>query len=288
MPPKAKKTGALKGASAGAKRDAGGQKQKGKGGGKGGRKKYNEANCRGNLCHGTNIWAAPSTVMSILSVWLDLERRPDPKIAATTDDFIAYIKKLAAKPEAGQGYAIAKISGGLTGVAQVLAGGNGNAKIGMKCSNLRMPNKRGAHIWLAESLTSSGTQYRGALLLTDLDIEALQILGILKRGSLDTGGKAAPEEDDVSFVAKHEETGISSVYYTIREAAQCINDQCFMPHRYRKKDVPIVISAKGSDYDIEGMMPTGDHAQISLNEKIEASEESEESDGNASGDDEFM
>lgn len=297
---KTKNVKGSKGTASNMKNDPGGQRQKGNSCGN--RKSYNEANSRGNLCYGANGWAASNTVMATLQVWLDIQVKPKPEVAKTTDDFILYIKDLISKsPNAGDGYAIGQVQG-MTGHARVLAGGRNYPSIGMKCSNLRMPSKQTSHVWLAEAKNSFGNDYHGALLLRDYDIEALQVLGILRSGVINVSTQSTSEGEssgrngvkfsssvmlcgestaeknanDVTFVSHKADTSIKNVYYVILEAAQCINPNCIIPKHHQKKIIePIKKIDDRRDYNLDELLAEGNTNSL---QDISEEEEEEEYD----------
>jgi hypothetical protein len=265
------KNSGAKGASSDIKkRDTGGQKQKGKSTGSS-RKGYNQANARGNICYGPQEWASPSNLMCIIARVFNLTKisKEDASSIDTTEDFIKYVKNLKRDQHFWEGWAIAKIANGCTGTAKVIAGANNNPSIDLKCTNLRMPEKRGAHVFYAESLQAN--QYKASILLDDVDLDSLHELGLIPKKSQGVDG--------VEFITTQEGTQVSQVHFRLRDAAQCINPNCRLPRKMadmiRKKEEQDLLGAKvETSYDAEDLMEMG--GQNYIEEEDEEDEEDDE------------
>jgi hypothetical protein len=262
-----------KGASSTIKKtDTGGQKQKGKTTGSS-RKGYNQANARGNICYGSQAWASSSNLMCIIARVFNLTtiEKDIAKTIETTDDFIDYVKNLKRDAHFWDGWAIVKISNGCTGIAKVISGAGGAPSIDLKCTNLRMPEKRGAHIFYAESLQAN--QYKASILLDDTELEALHEVGLIPKKSNGTEG--------VEFITTQEGTQVSQVHFRLREAGQCINPNCRLPRKIaeliRKKEEQDVLEMKvETSYDTEDIIELGGQNYLSEEEETDEEDEADE------------
>lgn len=285
MPKPKTKSGNAKGASSTIKKnDTGGQKQKGKDTGSS-RKGYNQANARGNICYGSQAWASSSNLMCIVARVFNLTTvTPEmKKTIDTTEDFINFVKNLPQDKQFWEGWAIAKIANGCTGTAKVISGANGAQSIDLKCTNLRMPEKRGAHVFYAESLQAN--QYKCAILLDDVDIEALLEVGLIPKKSNATEG--------VEFITTQEGTHVSQVHFRLREAGQCINPNCRLPRKLaeliRKKEEQDLLGMKvETSYDTEDIIELGGQNYLSEEDDDEDEDDEEVEEKNPNAEEDFI
>jgi hypothetical protein len=253
------------------KKDTGGQKQKGKSTGSS-RKGYNPANARGNICYGQQAWAAGSNIMSVIARVFNLTNifSGDMSALKTTEDFINYIKSLKKDEHFWDGWAIVKISSGCTGIAKVLAGAGNAQSIDLKCTNLRMPEKRGSHVFYAEAIHAN--QYKGSILLDETDLEALYEVGLIPKQSQGAEG--------VEFVTNEVGTEVSQIHFRLREAAQCINPNCRLPREIaekvrRKEEQDKLNMEVVTSYETEEIMEMGGQNSM-IEEPVDLSDSDDE------------